>query len=241
MFVPEESYKIKLIWSPRDMGNYKNPDNNDFINAHYSEGAFRVTFSLCPEKTAEECEGSWMIVAPLYLRKDLGARWGDRSVIYDRLIKFIKDYDCSEKAQFKDRMNGRKFNSLTIDETYVHSRFALLRKKFKRALQKYGYYSPSKAILSLFMLGCMLSFFEFNFALTVLISISILIVQIIDFRKDIESTKVMNNALVMTLTLGRPHNIKLDTVKSTIKRYRYRYSATLILAILLLIISTAQS
>ena len=237
----EDTYSIAIRWSAPVTREAIRNDTWQ-ISVNYSENGLKLLFVMCPAQELKGDDGNaWVVYAPPYLRRDLGKNWKDRYVIYDRIIEFVKNYDCDESATFRRKMRSRKFEFLKIDESYVHGELFILKKRIKAVSTKLGVYFPSRVIIILAFFGCMLSPIENSSYLVLFIAVMMLLAQALDFSKDLDNQKIVDNIIVARVAMGRPHKIKMNSVRKTLKHYWVRYTISAMLSFVLVLVTLSQS
>ena len=218
------------------------------VNIYYEEKTFNTYLWMGPDENIEFDLDAWVIFAGPYMKRDIGYRWIKRKVIYKRVIEYFENYDVTNKPSLKHRLGERKFKKFRIDESVVHGWSNLALRMARETQRKLIWYLPTKNILFANLVGLALSFMfseggvvDKNVdSVTKAVSVGVvaLAVLIVDFARDVtrQSELIGASTLFWEILLQKNVSNKINIYKSTIKRFRIKYSLSLVVTLLVVFV-----
>ncbi|MES2824568.1 MAG: hypothetical protein V4732_13265 [Pseudomonadota bacterium] len=240
----KESYQIDHSWGDPREPEYKN--GYLVISVYYKEEGFQAGFRVYASN--ESSNGiDWILEAPVCLRKSLGSSWARRTIVFDRVVSYLKQIDRSDnwrimQNKFFDAPEKNLFTNIVVDTSKVKSWLKTRLEALDTKLLPVTYTLPSKNTFPPLAIGFILAYLtKINSANLVsntalIISFKILAGSaIVLLIRDIANNyKMLSNVFVLGVIKNPSFNWRRKAVTETIKHFGRRYVVTFFLAMFLL-------
>lgn len=204
-------------------------------HATYREDSISLCFRIVGSRLPDSEEVNWMLEAPPRTREILGERWGDRWIIFERVIEYLKRLDVSGQWL----LQCSSFANVTVDTSRIPSWTSTKLGEFDTLLIPISSKLPSQTTFPLLALGFGVAYLNQNHEFPILLrnasSITLILLGLITlvllFREARKNNEVFENLLVMRAVIDPNYNWRLKALKLTARHYAIRYLVTAILAI----------